>query len=179
MLSEKIRLLTSMGLSRCIPLDWGPPWEEFACGPIIAKRKALHDVLRLAEAMSKKAAISGLKIGGGKAVIIGNPITEKTRPLLLSMGRLIDSLKGKYLAAKDSGILPEDLDVVAEQTRYVTGNHRETRGQRRSLPFDRQGRSGWYTSRLSTSPWDARSKRSGGGHSGRRTCGMEFRQSLV
>ena len=85
------------------------------------EKEALHDVLRLSEAMSKKAAISGLQIGGGKAVIIGNPTTDKTRGLLLSMGRLIDSLKGKYLAAKDSGILPEDLDIVSEETSYVTG----------------------------------------------------------
>ncbi len=85
------------------------------------EEEALHDVLRLAEAMSKKAAISGLEIGGGKAVIIGNPETDKTHSLLLSMGKLIDSLKGQYIAAKDSGILPEDLDVVAEQTSHVTG----------------------------------------------------------
>ncbi len=99
----------------------GPSLGGIRMWPYHSEKEALHDVLRLAEAMSKKAAISGLKIGGGKAVIIGNPITEKTHPVLLSMGRLIDSLKGKYLAAKDSGILPQDLDVVAEQTRYVTG----------------------------------------------------------
>ncbi len=89
--------------------------------PYQHEKEALNDVLRLAEAMSKKAAISGLEIGGGKAVIIGDPEKEKPRSLLLSMGALIDSLKGQYIAAKDSGILPEDLDVVAEQTSYVTG----------------------------------------------------------
>ena len=85
------------------------------------EKEALQDVLRLAQAMSKKAAISGLEIGGGKAVIIGDPGKDKTRSVLLSMGKLIDSLKGHYIAAKDSGIVPKDLNVVAEQTRYVTG----------------------------------------------------------
>ena len=99
----------------------GPSLGGIRMWPYKHEKEALYDVLRLAEAMSKKAAISGLKVGGGKAVIIGNPATEKTRPLLHSMGRFIDSLKGQYIAAKDSGILPEDLDVVAEQTCYVTG----------------------------------------------------------
>ncbi|MCA9472251.1 MAG: leucine dehydrogenase [Nitrospirales bacterium] len=99
----------------------GPSLGGIRMWPYNSEREALHDVLRLAEAMSKKAAISGLEIGGGKAVIIGNPETDKTRPLLLSMGKFIDSLDGKYIAAKDSGILPEDLNVVSEQTRHVTG----------------------------------------------------------
>ena len=99
----------------------GPSLGGIRMWPYTNEKEAVHDVLRLAEAMSKKAAISGLEIGGGKAVIIGNPATDKSRALLLSMGKLIDSLKGKYLAAKDSGILPEDLDVVSEQTSYVTG----------------------------------------------------------
>ena len=99
----------------------GPSLGGIRMWPYNNEKEALRDVLRLAEAMSKKAAISGLEIGGGKAVIIGDPAKDKTRSLLLSMGRLIDSLKGKYVAAKDSGILPEDLDVVAEQTSHVTG----------------------------------------------------------
>ena len=89
--------------------------------PYTNEKEALQDVLRLATAMTKKAAISGLQMGGGKAVIIGDPGKDKTRSLLLSMGELIDSLHGEYIAAKDSGILPEDLDVVSEKTRHVTG----------------------------------------------------------
>ena len=89
--------------------------------PYANEKEALQDVLRLATAMTKKAAISGLQMGGGKAVIIGDSGTDKTRSLLCSMGEFIDSLHGKYIAAKDSGILPEDLDIVAEKTRHVTG----------------------------------------------------------
>ncbi len=99
----------------------GPSLGGIRMWPYQHEKEALHDVLRLAEAMSKKAAVSGLEIGGGKAVIIGDPETEKPRLLLLAMGKFIDSLNGKYIAAKDSGILPEDLDVVAEQTSHVTG----------------------------------------------------------
>ena len=99
----------------------GPSMGGIRMWPYSSEKEALGDVLRLAEAMSKKAAISGLAIGGGKAVIIGNPATDKTRSLLLSMGMFIESLKGQYLAAKDSGILPKDLDIVSEQTSHVTG----------------------------------------------------------
>ena len=99
----------------------GPSLGGIRMWPYKHEKEAQQDVLRLAEAMSKKAAISGLQIGGGKAVIIGDPAKDKSRALLLSMGRLIQSLKGKYFAANDSGILTEDLDIVSEQTRYVTG----------------------------------------------------------
>jgi len=99
----------------------GPSLGGIRMWPYTDEQEALQDVLRLAEAMSKKAAISGLQIGGGKAVIIGHPEKDKSRSVLLAMGRLIDSLKGAYIAAKDSGIVPEDLDVVAEKTRHVTG----------------------------------------------------------
>ena len=99
----------------------GPSLGGIRMWPYKNQKEALQDVLRLAQAMSKKAAISGLQVGGGKAVIIGNPGTDKTRTVLHLMGKLIESLKGQYLAAKDSGIVPEDLNVVAEKTRHVTG----------------------------------------------------------
>lgn len=99
----------------------GPSLGGIRMWPYTNEKEALQDVLRLATAMTKKAAISGLQMGGGKAVIIGDPGKDKTRSLLLSMGELIDSLHGEYIAAKDSGILPEDLDVVSEKTRHVTG----------------------------------------------------------
>ena len=99
----------------------GPSLGGIRMWPYNNEKEALRDVLRLAPAMSKKAAISGLPIGGGKAVIIGNPRKDKTRSLFLSMGTFIESLQGKYIAAEDSGILPEDLDIVSEKTRHVTG----------------------------------------------------------
>ena len=106
----------------------GPSLGGIRMWPYDSEKEALQDVLRLAAAMTKKAAISGLQMGGGKAVIIGDPGTDKTRLLLRSMGAFIDSLQGKYLAAKDSGILPEDLDIVAEKTRHVTGTTKKHGG---------------------------------------------------
>jgi len=99
----------------------GPSLGGIRMWPYRNEKEALQDVLRLATAMTKKAAISGLQMGGGKAVIIGDPGKDKTRSLLHSMGELIDSLQGEYIAAKDSGILPKDLDIVSEKTGHVTG----------------------------------------------------------
>ena len=85
-----------------------PPFglEELIWVALVPLLWALQDVLRLAAAMTKKAAISGLQMGGGKAVIIGDPGTDKTRMLLYSMGELIDSLHGKYLAADSQSVIP-------------------------------------------------------------------------
>lgn len=99
----------------------GPSLGGIRMWPYSNEKEALQDVLRLASAMTNKAAISGLQMGGGKAVIIGDSGKDKTRDLLLSIGELIDSLQGEYIAGKDSGILPEDLDIVSEKTRHVTG----------------------------------------------------------
>ncbi len=99
----------------------GPSLGGIRMWPYADEREALHDVERLASAMTKKAALSGLPMGGGKAVIIGNPEKDKDRALLHAMGQLIESLEGTYIAAKDSGILAEDLDVISEVTRHVSG----------------------------------------------------------
>jgi len=106
----------------------GPALGGIRMWPYRNEKEGLQDVLRLATAMTKKAAISGLPMGGGKAVIIGDPTKDKTRDLLLSMGELIESLHGDYIAAKDSGILPEDLDIVSEKTPHVTGTTKKQGG---------------------------------------------------
>jgi len=82
---------------------------------------ALNDVLRLARGMSHKNAVAGLKLGGGKAVIIGNSKTDKSEALFRAMGRMIDSLGGKYISAEDVGISVEDMEIAAEETPYVSG----------------------------------------------------------
>ncbi|MBI3557360.1 MAG: Glu/Leu/Phe/Val dehydrogenase [Deltaproteobacteria bacterium] len=82
---------------------------------------AVEDVLRLSKGMSYKAAISGLKLGGAKAVIIGNPKTDKTPELLKRFGQFVENLHGQYITAKDVGITGEDLMMVREQTRHILG----------------------------------------------------------
>jgi valine dehydrogenase (NAD+) len=82
---------------------------------------ALADVLRLSKAMAYKNALAGLDLGGGKAVIIGDPATDKTEPLLRAYGRFVESLNGRYITACDIGTYSEDMDVVARECRFVTG----------------------------------------------------------
>jgi valine dehydrogenase (NAD+) len=82
---------------------------------------ALTDVLRLSRAMAYKAAAAGLDLGGGKAVIIGDPTTDKTEALLRAYGRLVESLGGRYVTACDVGTYPADMAIVARETRWATG----------------------------------------------------------
>ncbi|MHA7843666.1 MAG: Glu/Leu/Phe/Val family dehydrogenase [Winogradskyella sp.] len=83
--------------------------------------EALNDVLRLSRGMTFKSAITGLNLGGGKAVIIGDAKTQKTPELMRRFGEFVDSLSGKYITAEDVGMTTEDMDTVREVTPYVTG----------------------------------------------------------
>lgn len=89
--------------------------------PYADEGAALTDVLRLARAMAYKAAAAGLDLGGGKAVIIGDPATDKHEALLRAYGRLVDSLGGRYITACDVGTYPADMAIVARETRWATG----------------------------------------------------------
>ena len=82
---------------------------------------AIQDVLRLSRGMSFKAAISGLELGGGKAVIIGDAKTEKTEALMRKFGQYVDSLGGKYITAEDVGMNTKDMEYVRMETKHVTG----------------------------------------------------------
>jgi len=83
--------------------------------------EALNDVLRLSRGMTYKAAITGLNLGGGKAVIIGDSKTHKTPELMKRFGEFVHSLSGKYITAEDVGMETSDMDLVREVTPYVTG----------------------------------------------------------
>lgn len=83
--------------------------------------EALTDVLRLSRAMTYKNACAGLDLGGGKAVIIGDPAQLRSEALLRSYGRVVDSLGGRYITACDVGTTPADLAMVKRETRWVTG----------------------------------------------------------
>lgn len=82
---------------------------------------ALADVLDLSRAMAYKNALAGLDHGGGKAVIIGDPATDKSEPLLRAYGRFVASLGGRYVTACDVGTYVADMDVVSRECRWVTG----------------------------------------------------------
>ncbi len=83
--------------------------------------EALNDVLRLSRGMTYKAAITGLNLGGGKAVIIGDAKTQKNDALMRKFGEFVHSLSGKYITAEDMGMETRDMDVIREVTPHVTG----------------------------------------------------------
>jgi valine dehydrogenase (NAD+) len=89
--------------------------------PYESEQAALQDVLRLSRAMTYKNALCGLDHGGGKAVIIGDPATDKNEALLRAYGRFVESLGGRYVTACDVGTYVRDMDVVAKETRFATG----------------------------------------------------------
>ena len=82
---------------------------------------ALKDVLRLSRGMTYKAAISGLNLGGGKAVIIGDPHKDKTEMLFRAFGRFVDGLGGRYITAEDVGMEEINMEWVYSETKFVTG----------------------------------------------------------
>jgi valine dehydrogenase (NAD+) len=89
--------------------------------PYPSEDEALADVLNLSRAMAYKNALADLDLGGGKAVIIGDPAKLKTEALLRAYGRFVESLGGRYVTACDIGTYSEDMDVVARECQYVTG----------------------------------------------------------
>jgi valine dehydrogenase (NAD+) len=89
--------------------------------PYESEAEALADVLNLSRAMAYKNALAGLDHGGGKAVIIGDPATDKTEALLRAYGRFVEGLAGRYITACDVGTYVEDMDVVARECSHVTG----------------------------------------------------------
>ncbi|MDT5040550.1 MAG: valine dehydrogenase [Actinoplanes sp.] len=96
--------------------------------PYETEEDALADVLRLSRGMAYKNALAGLDLGGGKGVIWGDPGRLKTEALLRAYGRFVQSLNGRYYTACDVGTYVEDMDVVARETRFVTGRSVEHGG---------------------------------------------------
>lgn len=99
----------------------GPALGGVRMWPYENEEEALRDVLRLSRGMTYKAAISGLNLGGGKAVIIGDSRTEKSESLFRAFGRYVDSLGGRYITAEDVGIDVQNMEWVRMETKYVSG----------------------------------------------------------
>jgi len=100
---------------------------------------ALNDALRLSRGMTFKSAITGLNLGGGKAVIIGDAKTQKTPELMRRFGEFVHSLSGKYITAEDVGMTTGDMDTVREVTPYVTGISEEKGGSGNPSPITAYG----------------------------------------
>ena len=89
--------------------------------PYASEAEALTDVLNLSQGMAYKNALAGLDLGGGKAVIIGDPHTLKSEALLRAYGRFVQTLNGRYFTACDVGTFSPDMDLIARECDFVTG----------------------------------------------------------
>ncbi len=99
----------------------GPALGGCRMYPYASEAEALRDVLRLSRGMTFKAAAANLDLGGGKAVIIGDPLTQKTPALLQAMGIAVERLGGRYITAEDVGTSVEDFGELYKKTRHVVG----------------------------------------------------------
>ena len=104
-----------------------------------SERDAIRDVLRLSRGMTYKSAISGLNLGGGKAVIIGDSRKDKSEALFRSFGRFVDGLSGRYITAEDVGISEQDMEWIFTETKYVTGIPKHMGGSGNPSPVTAYG----------------------------------------
>jgi len=117
----------------------GPALGGTRMWPYATEQEALNDVLRLSRGMTYKAAVSGLNLGGGKAVIWGDPNKDKSEALFRAFGRFVNSLNGRYITAEDVGIDVNDMEYVLRETEYVTGVHQVHGGSGDPSPFTAYG----------------------------------------
>ena len=99
----------------------GPALGGCRMRPYKDEAEALYDVLRLSKAMTYKNAVMDLPLGGGKAVIIGDPRRDKTPALMEAFGRCVERLGGVYITSEDVGTSPEDLATIRRVTAHVVG----------------------------------------------------------
>lgn len=107
--------------------------------PYASDWEALNDVLKLSRGMTLKAAISGLRLGGGKAVIIGDSKTQKTPELIRKFGEFVNIFNGNYITAEEVGMNPADMDIIREVTHFVTGISRGKGGTGNPSPITAYG----------------------------------------
>ena len=117
----------------------GPSLGGLRMWPYADEQEALVDVLRLSRGMTYKNALAGLHLGGGKAVIIGDPRTDKSEALMRSFGRFIDSLGGRYITAEDVGMTETEMEYILRETPWVVGNSTVRGGSGDPSPFTAQG----------------------------------------
>lgn len=99
----------------------GPALGGCRMFPYADEQQALNDVLRLSRGMTYKSALAGLPLGGGKAVIIGDPHKDKSEALFRAMGEFVESMGGRYITAADSGTGVAEMALMGQRTRHVVG----------------------------------------------------------
>jgi leucine dehydrogenase len=103
----------------------GPAFGGCRMWPYASEQAALRDALRLSRGMSYKNAMAGLPYGGGKAVIMAHPQTDKTPELFAAFGRVVERMGGAYITAEDVGVTVDDMRLVASATEHVGGIPKE------------------------------------------------------
>ena len=117
----------------------GPALGGTRMWPYATEEEALNDALRLSRGMTFKAAAAGLNLGGGKAVIIGDPKKDKSEALFRVYGRFINSLNGRYITAEDVGTDVNDMEYMFTETDYVVGIEKTHGGSGNPAPFTALG----------------------------------------
>jgi leucine dehydrogenase len=97
----------------------GPAGGGVRFWPYPSEKEAIIDAMRLARGMTYKYAAAGIDLGGGKAVIVGDPRKDKSEALLRAFGRMVDQLGGEYYLAEDVGTTSEDAETIYKETGYV------------------------------------------------------------
>ncbi len=113
----------------------GPALGGLRMWPYEDEQEALLDVLRLSRGMTYKNSIAGLNLGGGKAVVIGDPRKHKTEALLRTFAKFVENLNGKYITAEDVGMTTKDMEIISYETKYVAGLPKELGGLGDPSPF--------------------------------------------
>lgn len=101
--------------------------------------EAIDDALRLSRGMTYKTAVTGVNLGGGNAVIIGDHRTAKSEALLRRFGQFVDGLNGRFIASLDIGTSPRDMEYLHMETNYVAGLPNSVGGNGDSSPFTAKG----------------------------------------
>ena len=117
----------------------GPALGGTRMWPYKSEAEALNDVLRLSRTLTYQIALAGLNIGGGKAVILGDPKTAKTEVLFRAFGRAVEALGGRYITAEDVGTDVNDMEQIYLETEFVTGVHQVHGGSGDPAPFTAYG----------------------------------------
>ena len=117
----------------------GPALGGCRMWPFESEEEAIFDAMRLSRGMTYKNAAAGLNLGGGKAVIIGDPNKDKSEALFRAFGRFVQSLGGRYITAEDVGTTVEDIEVVLQETKHVVGISEKLGGSGDPSPMTAHG----------------------------------------
>jgi len=133
---------SSVGLRAIIAVHdttLGPALGGLRMRAFASEEEAVLDALRLSEGMTLKSSAAGIDLGGGKAVLFGDPDRDKTVSLFERVGEFVDQLGGMYITAEDVGTSVEDIEVVGRKTKWVTGASRDRGSSGDPSPFTALG----------------------------------------